>query len=72
MEQWSILSKTLNYIQYDSHLKNYHSLSISAVNKCRTTPCIKEEEINMLDSDYGHMLDILKEEYLGVYEGIQS
>ena len=33
MEQWSILSNTLNYIQYDRHPKNYHSLGISAVNK---------------------------------------
>ena len=34
MEQWSILSNTLNYIQYDRHPKNYHSLGISIVNKC--------------------------------------
>ena len=48
MEQWSILSNTLNYIQYDRHLKNYQSLGISAVNKCRKTPCTKEEERDML------------------------
>ena len=60
----------LNYIQYDRHPKNYHSLSVSAVNECRKTPCTKEEERDMLD--FGHMLDILKEEYLDVYEGIQS
>ena len=35
MEQWSILSNTLNYIQYDRNPKNYHNLGISAVNKCR-------------------------------------
>ena len=35
MEQWSILSNTLNYIQYDRYPKNYHSLGISVVNKCR-------------------------------------
>ena len=33
MEQWSILSNTLNYIQYDRHPKTYHSLSINAINK---------------------------------------
>ena len=33
MEQWSILSNVLNYIQYDKHPKTYHSLSINAVNK---------------------------------------
>ena len=33
MEQWSILSNTLNYIQYDRYPKNYHSLGITVVNK---------------------------------------
>ena len=28
MEQWSILSNTLRYIQYDRYQKIYHSLSI--------------------------------------------
>ena len=32
-EQWPILSNTLNYIQYDRHPKNYHSLDISAGNE---------------------------------------
>ena len=32
MEQWSSLSNTINYIQYDKHPKNFHNLSISAVN----------------------------------------
>ena len=72
MEQWSILSNILNYIQYDRHRKNYHSLSVRAVNKCRKTPYVKDEERDMLDLDFGHMLDKLKEEYLDVYEGIQS
>ena len=45
MEQWSILSNTLNYIQYDRYPKNYYSLGISAVNKCGKNPCTKEEEI---------------------------
>ena len=35
MEKWSILSNVLNYMQYDKHPKNYHSLSINAVNKYR-------------------------------------
>ena len=29
MEQWSILSNMLNYIQYDKHPKNFHTLGIS-------------------------------------------
>ena len=72
MEQWSILSNKLNYIQYDRYLKNFHSLGISAVNKCRKYLCTKEEERDILELDFGQMLDILKEEYLDVNEGIQS
>ena len=67
MEQWSIVSNTLNYIKYDRHPKNYYSLSISAVNKCRKAPCTKEKEENdVLELDFGQMPDILKEEYLDV------
>ena len=52
MEQWSILSNTLNYIQYDRHPNNYHSLNISAVSKYRKSLCIKEEEEkDMLELD---------------------
>ena len=72
MEQWSILSNTLNYIQYDRHPKSYHSLTVSTGNNCRKTPCIKEEEGDIIELDFGHMPDILKEEYLDVYKGIQS
>ena len=32
MEQWSILSKVLNYIQHDRHHKINHNFSIRAVN----------------------------------------
>ena len=33
MEQWSILSNVVNYIQYDRHPKNFHTLNIRAVSK---------------------------------------
>ena len=74
MEQWSILSNVINYIQYDKHPKNYHSLNISTVNKetGRRNSYIKEEEGDMLELDFGDMPGKLKEEYLDVYEGIQS
>ena len=48
-------------------------MNISSVNKYKKSPCIKEEEEkDMLELDFGHTPDILKEEYLDVYEGIQS
>ena len=71
MEQWSILSNKLNYIKYDKHPKNYHSLGISAVNQYRKIPCTIEER-DTLELDCGQTPDILREEYLYVYEGIQS
>ena len=70
MDQWSILSNMLNYIQYDRHPKNYHNLGISKVNKCKSNLDIKERD--MIELDFVLTLNILKEEYLDVYEGIQS
>ena len=72
MQQWSILSNTLNYGQYDRYPQNYHSLGVSTVNKSRKNDCTKEEERDILELDFGHTLAILREEYLDVYEGIQS
>ena len=71
MAQWSILSNVLNYIQYDKHPKNYHSLNISTVNKekCWRNSYIKEEERDMLKLDFVHTPNKVKEEYLGMYEG---
>ena len=72
MEQLSFLSNTLNYIQYDRYPKNYHILGINLVKKCRKNPTTREEERDILELDFGQTLDILKEEYLDVFEGIQS
>ena len=71
MEQWSILSNILNYMQYDRHPKNYHSLGINAVNKYGKNLGIKEER-DLIELDFCPTPDILKEKYLDVYEGIQS
>ena len=50
MEQWSVLSNMLNYIQYDRHPKNYHRLGINAVNKCgKILGTIGERDIIELD-----------------------
>ena len=71
MEQRSVLSNTLHYIQYARHPR-HHSFGISVVNKCRRNACTKEEERHMLELDFDHTSVILREEYLDVYEGIQS
>ena len=69
MVQWSILSNMLNYIQYDKHPKDYHNLGISAVNTYKNHSDVKEGR-DMIELDFGPSPNILKEEYLNVYEGI--
>ena len=71
MEQWSILSNVLNYIQHDRHCTMNHTLNIRAMNKYRSNPEAKEEK-EFMELDFGSMPHNLCEEYLDVYEGIQS
>ena len=71
MEQWSILSKALNYIQYDKHPKNFNNLGISAVSVYKNGSDTKKEK-GIVEIDFDPTPDVLKEEYLNVYEGIQS
>ena len=33
IEQWSILSNIVNYIQYDKHPKNFHNLDIRHIDQ---------------------------------------
>ena len=71
MEQWSILSNVLNYIQYDRHHTRNHTLSIRATNKYKNNPETKEEK-EFTELDFGSTPHKLCEEYLDVYECIQS
>ena len=74
MEQRSILSIVVNYIQYDRHPKNFYNLNIKAVNKVnyKRRHNIKMEERQMLELDFGGMSEKLKKEYLDIYHGIHS
>ena len=71
MEQWSILSNVLNYIQHDRHHTMNHTLDIRATNKCRSNPEAKEEK-EFMELFFGSMAHKLCKEYLGVYEVIHS
>ena len=64
MEQWSILSNVVSYIQYDRHPRNFYNLNIRAVNKekCKRKSNL-EEERQKYELDFGDMLEKLKEEY---------
>ena len=74
MEQQSILSYVVNYIQYDKHPKSFHNLNIRAVNmeKYIRKSHVEKEERQTLELDFRDAPEKLIEEYLDVYEGIQS
>ena len=74
MEQWSILSNLINYVQYSKNPKDFHAMIIKPVNNKRwnlvTTD--KNEEgmsfrVDLTDAPNGS-----KEEYLDRYEGVIS
>ena len=55
MEQWSILSNVLNYIQYDKCPKNY---LIDAVNRYQNSPDTGKER-DIMELDFGDTPKIL-------------
>ena len=73
MEQWSILSNVVNYVQYNRHPKDFCNLDIRAVDQNRHEKLYnKEEERQILELDFGDTPEKLKGGYLDMYEGIQT
>ena len=70
LEQWSIMSNVLNYVQHSRFHSMKHMLDIKAVNKYKHKPSTDDREFKELD--FGIMPQILLEEYIDIYEGIQS
>ena len=69
MEQWSILSNVLNYVQHSKFNSMNHTLNVKAVKRYKVKPGTERE---FKELDFGSIPQKLQEEYLGVYEGIQS
>ena len=65
MEQWSILSNLLNYVQHSKFNSTSHSLNIKPVNRYKVKP---NEEREFREVDFGTNSQNLQD----VYEGIQS
>ena len=74
MEQWSILSNVINYVQYSKNPKNFHTMSIRPINKNKVSEKGKEKEKDKLSLqvDLPNASDRLMEEYLDRYEGVKS
>ena len=68
IEQLSILSNKINYVQYDKFPKNFYSLSVNPINKRK----IGLEKIEHVQLDFGSTSNNLKENYLDICEGIQT
>ena len=74
MEQWSILSKVINYVQYSKNPKNFHAMSIKPINKSNSNVGRKRGEKDRFTSVVSlvDISDRLTEEYLDRYEGLKS
>ena len=74
MEQWSILSNVINYVQYNKNPKNFHSMTIKPVNTNRINKEMKGKSKieSLLRANLMDISDRPKEEYLDRYEGMKS
>ena len=70
MEQWSILSNILNYVQHNRQYIINHTLNIKTVNKHKNKLDTKKEK-ELVELDFGSAPLKLHKEYLDVYEGIK-
>ena len=71
IEQWSILSNILNYVQYGKLHSIGCTFNVRAVNKCRHN-LNTEGEREFTEMDFGTTPLKLHEEYIDMYEGFQS
>ena len=63
MEQWSILSNLLNYVQHSKFISMSHSLNIKQENRYKVK---LNEEKEFREGDFGTNLLNLQDEYLDV------
>ena len=69
MEQWSILSNILNYVQHSKFNSMNHTLDVKVVNRHKIKPDTGRE---FKELDFGTTPQKLQEEYMDIYEGIHS
>ena len=75
MEQWSILSNIVKYVQYDRNPKMFYELNVKAIdqkNHRKMYDKLKDDDRQILELNYGDNPDKLRGEYLEVFEGVQS
>ena len=74
MEQWSILSIVVSYVQYGKNPRDFNNLDIKAIDQKyhkRINNKFKDEDRQITEIDFGDTLDKLKGEYLDMYDGVK-
>ena len=69
MEQWSILSNVLNYVQHSRFNSMNYTSDVKAVNRYKSKPDTDRE---FKELDFSATPQKLQEEYMDIYEGIHS
>ena len=69
MEQWSILSNILNYVQHSKFNSMNHTLDVKAMNRHKIKADTGRE---LKELDFATTPQKLQEEYMDIYEGIHS
>ena len=69
MEQWSILSNILNYVQHSKFNSMNQTLDVKVMNRYKIKPDMSGE---FKELDFGITPQKLQEEYMDIYEGIHS
>ena len=74
MEQWSILSNVINYVQYSKNPKNFHTMSIKPINKNKVNVGSRKEDKDRFIPQVSlvNTSDRLTEEYLDRCGEVQS
>ena len=69
MEQWSILSNVLDYVQHSRFNSMNHTLDVKAMNRYPSKPDVNRE---LKELDFGATPQKLQDEYMDIYDGIHS
>ena len=75
MKYWSILGDNVKYVQYDKESKTACNLGVKTLDyghHVKLYNSLKREERQMLDMDFGDNPDLLKTNYLDMYEGVHA
>ena len=75
MEYWSTLSNIVKYVQHDKESKTVHDLNVKTLHykyHKKIYDKLKGEERQTLDMDFDDSSDVLRTNYLDMYEGVQT